>query len=127
MNILLDSFAIIELMKGSEAGAKVKQIYQEATEAFTTSANIYEIKYRLEEIAGPKAAENAIDETLLSVTSIPIDDKIALEAGALKKKLAGRGMGAIDLFVLAAARQKGLKIVSGDPHFKGMPDVEYLE
>ncbi len=127
MNILLDSFAIIELMKGSPLGAKVKQIFQQSGDAFTTSANLYEVKYRLEEISGPKAAEDAIEETLVSVESIAIDNKIALRASALKKKFAGRKIGAIDFFVLATAEEFNLKIVSGDPHFKGLANVIFID
>lgn len=127
MNILLDSFALIELFKGSKIGAEVKRIISESSGVFTTSANLYEVYYRLEELVGKSQAVEAINEILVSADSIPIDDTVALKASKLKKIFAVKGMGASDYFVLAAAKEKQAKIVSGDPHFKGFKNVVFIE
>ncbi len=127
MSILLDSYALIEYTRGSSIGAKIMQIIDEADEVFTTSANLYETRYRLEETIGEKNAEDAIERILVTIVSLPVDDRVALRAGKLRKKFAGKKMGAVDFFVLAAADVHGLKIVSGDPHFKGLANVIFID
>jgi len=127
MNILLDSHALIELIKNADFGERIMRIVDEADGVFTTSANLYETRYRLEETLGEKKADEAIADIRITATSLPIDDLIALGASRLRKKFAGKKMGAVDFFVLAAAEEHDLKIVSGNPHFKGLANVFFVE
>ena len=51
---------------------------------------------------------------------IPIDDEIAVEAAKIHadaKETMG-DFGLADAFVLASARYKHVKVLTGDPHFK---------
>ena len=54
---------------------------------------------------------------------IPVDETIAIAAGHLKKQ---EVHGIADSIILATARTGKHKIVTGDPHFKEIPDAAYL-
>ncbi len=54
---------------------------------------------------------------------IPVDETIAIAAGQLKKREVA---GITDSIILATARAGDHKVVTGDPHFKGIPDAVYL-
>ena len=55
---------------------------------------------------------------------IPVDTRIAVTAGSIKslQKKKGTAMGAVDCMILATARSRGLKILSGDKHFEGLEE-----
>lgn len=54
-----------------------------------------------------------------------LDDETAEAAGRIsaERRPKAKGWGLIDACVLATARAKGLKIVTGDEHFKGLNDA----
>ncbi|KYK27900.1 MAG: PIN domain-containing protein [Theionarchaea archaeon] len=58
-----------------------------------------------------------------------IDAELAKLAGSIhatmKKKF--KDFGIMDAFLLAAAQHTSAKIVTGDPHFRNMDNVEFLE
>ena len=64
-----------------------------------------------------------IDDIRARSTVVPADETIAIAAGQLKKR---EVHGIADSIILATARTGNHKVVTGDPHFKEIPDAVYL-
>ena len=119
--LLLDSFVWLEILSGSKRGREALKIIGEAEELYTSVLNLYEVRYRAEEIAGEGKALEVIKKIEENCKIMDIDKQIALEGGRLKLK--NRRMGAVDCLLLATARIKKLRILSGDEHFRGLENV----
>jgi len=59
---------------------------------------------------------------------VPVDREVALRSGELnhERKKAVAGWGMADSVVLTTARVVSAKVVTGDRHFQGLPDVVLL-
>ncbi|MCP8315851.1 MAG: PIN domain-containing protein [archaeon] len=134
MKIVVDSYAWIEIFLGSEKGAKAKQIIGEAEEGRTPDIVLAEIarKYSRE---GVKEAEIRHRLRVIHATSIitSIDSEIAILAGktyleslerAQKEKLQNPGL--FDAIVLATARAYNAKVITGDEHFRNLPETIFI-
>jgi predicted nucleic acid-binding protein len=119
--LLLDSFVWLEILSGSKRGRGALKIIGEAEELYTSVLNLYEVRYRTEEIAGEGKALEVIKKIEENCKIMDIDKQISLEGGRLKLK--NRRMGAVDCLLLATARIKKLRILSGDEHFRGLENV----
>jgi predicted nucleic acid-binding protein len=58
-------------------------------------------------------------------TIVPLDDEIAETAGRIsaERRMKIKRWGLVDSCVLATARAKGVKIVTGDEHFNDLEEV----
>lgn len=122
MSILVDSFAWLELFQGSVTGRKVLHILKENVgQIYTSVLNLYEIRYRVEDIRDAKTADEFVKNVENHAKSLDVTRKIAIEASITKLKM--KRMGAVDCVVLASARVHGLTILTGDPHFDNIKDV----
>ena len=122
MSILVDSFAWLELFQGSVVGGKVLRILKEnAGQIYTSVLNLYEIRYRVEEIRDAKTADEFVKTVENHAKSLDVTRKIAIEASRTKSKM--KRMGAVDCVVLASARVHGLTVLTGDPHFDDVKGV----
>ncbi len=116
--MLLDTFAWIELWKGTEKGLKVKQIVQ-STECFTSTISIAELAYFAECVGADRKKMN---ETVLRFsTLLEVNRDILEQGGVLKaqKRKTIADFGLVDAILLATSKQYNLPIVTGDPHFHG--------
>lgn len=114
MRILLDSYAWMELFKGTEKGAKVRRLIEnEQNEAYTSAANYYEVYYSVEAQYGTETRAEHIAALKASSKIIQVDEAIAEAAARIRLET---GLHALDAFTLAAARTVGAKVVTGDPH-----------
>ena len=52
-----------------------------------------------------------------------LDEKIALYAADVKQKY---GLHTVDAIIYATSKIKNLKLLTGDLHFKSLPDVELI-
>jgi len=126
--MLIDSFAWIEYFMGTDKGIEVKKIVDDTTIAYTSPIIIAEIYSKSIRTDGIEKAEERKDFILHRCVFVPADEEIALEAGKIhaqmKKKV--RDFGLADAFILATANKKNTRILTGDPHFKGIENVEFL-
>lgn len=114
MRILLDSYAWIELFKGTIEGSRVKRLMEaNAGEVYTTAANYYEVYYSMEEDFGGEIRAKCMASVKASSQMLSIDAKTAEEAAILRLRA---GLSAVDAFTLAAGKALGAKVVTGDPH-----------
>ena len=128
MRYIMDSYAWLEYFMGSEAGRKVKQIIEaEADEKLTPSICLAETYSKILRTEDEEKAE--LRRTFIKSRSalIPLDEDLAVEAAktdvAMKKKV--RNWGLADSIVLSTARSRKGKVVTGDPHFRGL-DQAYM-
>ena len=117
----LDSFAWIEYFIGSERGAKARGYIEGYEPLYTPSICLTEIKSRyLREQKDPTIRLNLITERSLILS---IDKEVALLAADIKQEYK---LHTIDAIIYAAAQHKNLTLVTGDQHFKNLPNVEMI-
>lgn len=129
---VIDTYAWVEYLVGSSLGRKAKELI-EGGNASTPSVVLTElVMWYLSEVeAGRRTHEEMNDhlEFVSSSTSVaPLDGDLAKEAGELdfgmKKRV--KNWPLADSIIYATAKARSAKVVSGDPHFKGLIDVEFL-
>jgi predicted nucleic acid-binding protein len=121
VRILLDAWAILELIKGSDKGAKVEEIVRDSTLACTTSLNLYEAKYKLTGRYGEARIDKMLDEVRATTQILPITEEAALAAAEVK--LQQKQLSAVDCNAYAVARLHKLEFVTGDKGFTGLEGV----
>lgn len=134
MKIVVDTYAWIELFIGSEKGVRVKDFLSKALHVYTPDIVLAEIarKYYREGVK-----EEIILKRLLAISEISIiviiNEEVAIEAAksylelrevARKRKL--RSPSLFDAIVLAIARKLKAKVITGDEHFRSLPETIWI-
>jgi predicted nucleic acid-binding protein len=117
-----DSYAWIEYFAGTSLGRQLRQYVEGGEALFTPSVALTEIA-----AAGHRKGKDPtpqIEFILDRGPIIAIDEAVALAAAGYK---GDPGLHTVDALIYAAAREKETVLVTGDPHFKGLPSVEFLE
>jgi predicted nucleic acid-binding protein len=120
---VIDSYAWIEYFRGTQSGQKVRP-YVEGDRAATSALTIAELKEKyLRE--GWRSYEEDSDFVSARTLITPVDRQIAELAGELNhsQKKTTKDWGMADSVILATARTASAKVVTGDRHFKGLPDA----
>jgi predicted nucleic acid-binding protein len=131
LNVVVDSYAWIELFLGSEKGEKVQQIMLGAEEIRTPDIVLAEIsrKYQREKF-NEKRVRSRLE--VIGSTSLvtPVTITIALRAGKAyfeltekAKRERRRSPSLFDAIVLATAREYDSKVLTGDQHFESLPET----
>lgn len=134
MKIVIDTYAWIELLLGSEKGKKVKEILETAEEVYTPSTVLAEAARKFLREGNN---ENTIIEWLDIINAASkitqIDQTTALEAAKCQlelfekaKKSKQNTPSLFDAIVLATARINQCRILTGDEHFKDLPETIWL-
>jgi len=120
----VDSYAWIEYLDGSPRGARVRDILEDPHNGIITSpVTLAEVVSKfLRNRRDPRTAATAIED---NSTVPPIDSTLARLAGEAHSEQRKKqpDFGLADSFVLATARAKSSKILTGDPHFKGLSET----
>ena len=121
---IVDASAWIEYFRGSEYGAKLNDILEDQT------TTIYTCAITVAEIVSKTArdgrdSEAAYDMLLSNSQIIKLDEQISKQAGLFhfKMRQTSKDFGIADAFILAAANKLEAKIITGDPHFKGLKNA----
>ena len=118
---LLDSFAWIEYFMGSKRGTKVRDYVEGSEPLYLPSVCLTELRSRyLREKKDPTTRINLIIERSFIV---PLDKEMTLLAADMKQK---HKLHTIDAIIYATSQHKGLTLVTGDQHFKDLPEVEMI-
>jgi len=118
---LLDSWVWIAHFEGR---SPVARQYIEGMENLCMSAiTIAEVAQKYSS-HGEKTVNSRINDMLIRSPMIPVDRKIATLAGMLRHKEIQGGIA--DAIILATARIGHHTIVTGDQHFKDLPDVVFI-
>lgn len=112
MAVVLDSWAVMRLLEGTEPTASRVQEQLDAGTATMSWINLGEILYVLTRAAGPDAARATVDD-LERVLDARIPDHATIrEAAAIK---ANHRMSYADAFAAATALRLALPLWTGDP------------
>jgi predicted nucleic acid-binding protein len=134
VKIVIDAYAWIEVFLGSEKGRKVKEILERADEIYTPDTVLAEIARKYLREGADERTTDARLETITTASNVAqIDTKVALEAArcytqlainARKGKLKNPSL--FDVIVLAVGRVIKAKIVTGDEHFRNLPETVWI-
>lgn len=134
MYLTIDSFAWLEVIRGTAVGRRAQATIGSADRCLTPSVV-------LAEVASKCHREGFVDELVLlelaaimeSSEVVPISPEIALAASHGVEELRTRARagklpppGLADGLVLATARRHSTRILTGDPHFRGLPETVWL-
>jgi predicted nucleic acid-binding protein len=114
----------VEFFAGSKTGETIKTyVMDEDQEIIMSSINLAEI-YR---IALDRFDEQTAEKRRRAMISrcylIPVDEEIAIKGAKFRLE---RDWGLGDALIYATAIREGAKVLTGDPHFKGLKDVIFL-
>ena len=114
---------------GTKKGIKVKKIIDGSSLTYTSPTVIAEIYSKSIRTDGPKKAEERVNFILDRCVFLTNDEKTAINAGEIHGKMKPqiKDFGLADAFIMATARSRGIKILTGDPHFKNFEDVLFLD
>ena len=120
---LIDTFAWIEYYLGEDVGLK---LLLETKEIATPALVIAELSDKF-------ARENEDFKDFFQFISskskvIPLSMEIALASGKFKSKMRKKykQFGLADSIIYLTAKLNNSKLLTGDPHFKGLDDVEFI-
>lgn len=121
---MVDAYAWIEYLDGTRRGAEVRDIIEEARNHCTTSVvTLAEVLSKFTRKGrDPKPALRALED---NSTLQSVDIALAILAGEVHAEMrkSVQDFGLADAFVLATARTKASKVLTGDPHFKTVPEA----
>ena len=124
--LIVDSYAWVEYLDGSFKGERVEALLEEATDTYTPTPVVAEVTSKT--IRSGKDPAVAFQVLRSWSILLPLDVETARAAGGLhatyRKRVPDFAM--TDAVVLAVARKLEARVVTGDPHFRGMRGVEFL-
>jgi predicted nucleic acid-binding protein len=134
LDLTIDSFAWIELIRGSDLGAEVRRGMEAADRCYTPSIVLAEVGARC---FRDGMSELRILEKLTAIAEssdvVPIRPRVAAAAGpateelrawAKSRHLSTPGLG--DGLVLATARSTGSRVLTGDLHFQALRETAWV-
>ena len=135
MKIVIDTYAWIELLIGSEKGNKVKELMENAEEVYTPSTVLAETARKFLREGTDEKTINIWLEIITTASVITqIDSATALEAAKCQLELYQQAKiskqntpSLFDAIVYATARINQSKIITGDEHFKNLPETIWIE
>jgi predicted nucleic acid-binding protein len=135
VKIVIDTYAWIELLLGSEKGKKVKEQIENAQEAYTPSIVLAETARKFHREGTDEKTISLWLEIITSASVITqIDSATALEAAKCYLELAKKANGSkqnapslFDAIVLATARINQCQILTGDEHFRNLPETLWID
>jgi predicted nucleic acid-binding protein len=123
LTVLIDSWAWIEYFRGSEKGKKVIPYLESDIEIVASALNIAEVYHSILKKKGRRVARDQRDAILGRCRVVDVDVEIATRGAEIKLE---RKWGLADAIILATSERENAKMVTGDPHFKGMENVEFI-
>ena len=133
--LIFDSYAWIEFFIGSRLGERVRRYLEEGHEVIVPDIVLAEIarKYWREGFDKKSIGEKL--DFIISVSDVvEIDRKVAILVGDSWKELLENAKrqnlkkrpSLADAIILATAKLVKAKVLTGDDHFKGLPEVIFL-
>jgi predicted nucleic acid-binding protein len=134
VKIVVDTYAWIELLIGSEKGKKVKELIENAEEVYTPSKVLAETARKfLREGIDEKTITSWLEIITAASVITQIDSPTALEAAKCNLELVQKAKiskqntpSLFDAIVQATAIINQCKILTGDEHFKNLPETIWV-
>lgn len=122
--IVLDSFAVLALLKDEPAAAHVQQLVEAKGESTLTALGVSEVLDHLVRLARVNDDEAVLDLAQLGLASPPpVEIEVAVEAGLLRARhyhRKDRAVSLADCVAAETARSAGSQLASADPHLLDM-------
>jgi len=124
--LVVDSYAWIEYLDGSPKGARVGELLEAAEESFTPTPVVAEVTSKV--LRAGRDAGIGWQVLRAWSTILPLDAETARAAAALHATYRERmpDFAMTDAVVLAFVRKLDARVLTGDPHFRGMRGVDFL-
>jgi predicted nucleic acid-binding protein len=121
---VVDAYAWVEYLIGSEVGARVKVVLEDE------NVGVYTCAVTLGEVICKVAREEqdvctAYRILLSNSDVVDVDEELSKQTGIIHAEMrkSRKDFGLADAFVLATARKLGARILTGDPHFQGIKEA----
>ena len=118
--IVLDSFAVLALLRDEPAAAQVQQLIKDDEEAALTVLGVAEVVDCLVRLLGADEDSAVLDLAQLGLASpSPVEAGLALQAGLLRARYYHRKSRAVslaDCIAAETARPPGDQLATADPH-----------
>ena len=118
MRYFLDTFAIMEIIKGNP---KYKKYLDD--DLFTSLMNLYEMYYNLLGASDEKSAKEKFFQFI--DFTVPINDSHIFLASKFRMEIKS-GVSYVDALGYAIAKQGRMKFLTGDRAFKDINNVEFV-
>lgn len=116
MNYLLDTNICVLLIRQKSPQILTKLTGHSITEIGLSSLTVAELQYGVQKSSQPIQNQQALDQFLLPLTSIPFDEQDALAYGRIRATLEAQGLpiGAVDTLIAAQAIRYNLILVTNN-------------
>ncbi len=118
--IVLDSFAVLALLRDEPAAAQVQQLIEGEQTAALTALGVSEVIDHLVRMMGADEEEAVLDLAQLGLASpSAVEAALAIQAGLLRARhyhRKSRAVSLADCVAAETARQPGSQLASADPH-----------
>ncbi len=124
---VIDSWAWIEYLDGSEIGKRVDKILGSKSEIYTNGVTLAEVISRAKRTG--RSVETSL-QAILSLSKVVLpDEKLATEAGLVHAEIKSRNtnFSLADAFALQTAKSLNAKVLTGDPDFEGIKEAVILK
>ena len=129
--VIFDAYAWVEYALDSPKAERVAELLESASEAITPASVLAELKESMLRQGIRAPVVNRILAYIKSRTTIVgIDSTVAELAGEIinfTHKRTIKNWGMLDSFVYATAKLRRGRVLTGDPHFKQLKDVIYID
>jgi PIN domain nuclease of toxin-antitoxin system len=114
---VIDAYAWIEYLDGTDAGRKVTAILENNNDIYTCAVTLAEVVSKVARKG--KDPKIAYDVLMSNSQVVSVDDELSFQAGLLhcEMRKTVKDFGLADAYVLATARRLESKILTGDAHF----------
>jgi predicted nucleic acid-binding protein len=125
IGFVIDTWVWVEYYLGEDPRVN-EYIENESLDLFTSTISLTEIiKFLHQKNESPENIRQVALEIGVRSLVIPVTEDIAILAGEFRSE--GFRGGIADSIILATARAGGHKVVTGDPHFKEIPDAVFIK
>jgi predicted nucleic acid-binding protein len=114
----------MEYFRGSDIGTRAKPQIENSNN-ITPTIVLAEMSQKFKQLGRSDLPEKLSFIRQRSMI-LPLDEPIALLAGEIRANVPVQGMGLVDCILLAASRLYSAKVVTGDPHFRGLAEAEFI-
>jgi predicted nucleic acid-binding protein len=128
LSYVIDAYAWIEYLIGSEAGSEVNTILEnESNKIYTCAVTVAEVISKVSREG--RDIEVAYDILVNNSQIIDVDEELSKETGLLHSKMrkTEKDFGLADAYVLATARKLKSKVLTGDKHFRNVKEAVLLK
>jgi predicted nucleic acid-binding protein len=125
---VIDAYAWIEYLIGSEAGSEFNTILEnDSNEIYTCAVTVAEVISKVSREG--RDVKVAYDVLVNNSQVINVDEELSKETGLLHAEMrkTEKDFGLADAYVLATARKLKSKVLTGDNHFRSVKEAVLLK